>query len=67
MADNTLLSETTDTTYTHTGIDPRMDYCYSVSAVSKQGSEETVPVCNIRYAPDSKEGITICCGHVERG
>ena len=57
-ADNTLLSETTDTTYTHTGLDPAMDYCYSVSAVYEAGeSEETVPVCNIRYAPDSKEEL----------
>ena len=35
-----MLSETTDTTYTHTGLDPAMDYCYSVRAVYEAGESK---------------------------
>ena len=66
-ADNTLLSETTDTTYTHTGLDPAMDYCYSVSAVYEAGVGRNRSCMQHSLCSRFKRRITICCGHVERG
>ena len=57
-SDASLIAETSETTFTHTDLDPEMDYCYSVSAVYPEGeSRETLPVCAEYFTPSSRSSL----------
>ena len=57
-SDASLIAETSETTFTHTDLDPEMDYCYSVSAVYPEGeSRETLPVCAEYFTPSSRSSF----------
>ena len=57
-SDASLIAETSETTFTHTDLDPEIDYCYSVSAVYPEGeSRETLPVCAEYFTPSSRSSL----------
>ena len=57
-SDASLIAETSETTFTHTEMDPEVDYCYSVSAVYPEGeSRTTLPVCAEYFTPSSRSSL----------
>ena len=51
-ADNTLIGETTELTYTHTGLTNGTEYCYYVTASYAEGESGASPSeCGIPYQP----------------
>ena len=57
-SDESLIAETSETTFTHTEMDPEVVYCYSVSAVYPEGeSRTTLPVCAEYFTPSSRSSL----------